>query len=125
MLWKLSRREEALSASKETVDIYRQFAKARPDALLPKLAMSLRAMALTLDQSGRFGEAADCAREGLEVLAPLVEAEPLTFGDLARALANDYIAIYQKAGRVPDRALLERVARGDVPSSRSPGIRAG
>ncbi len=34
----LGRREEALAATQEAVDIYRQLAAARPDAFLPDLA---------------------------------------------------------------------------------------
>ena len=37
----LGRREEALAASQEAVDLYRRLAETRPDAFLPDLAMSL------------------------------------------------------------------------------------
>ena len=37
----LGRREEALAAAQEAVDIYRRLAQTRPDAFLPDLATSL------------------------------------------------------------------------------------
>ena len=37
----LGRREEALAAAHEALDIYQRLAQSRPDAFLPDLAMSL------------------------------------------------------------------------------------
>ena len=37
----LGRREDALAAAQEAIDIYRRLAAERPDAFLPDLAMSL------------------------------------------------------------------------------------
>ena len=44
----LGRQEEALAASQEAADIYRELAAARPDAFRPDLATSLTNMALGL-----------------------------------------------------------------------------
>ena len=44
MLSNLGRREEALAASQEAVEIYRRLAAARPDAFLPDLASSVSAL---------------------------------------------------------------------------------
>jgi tetratricopeptide (TPR) repeat protein len=106
----LGRREEALAASQEAVAIYRRLAETRPDAFLPNLAMSLGALCRVLAAAEHHGEAAAVARQGLAAIMPFAEKHAATFGGLARALGQDYLAACEKAGTEPDMALVERVA---------------
>ena len=111
MLFNLGRHEEALKASQEAVDIRRALAKERPDAFLPDLAQSLGAISQTFATAGRNDEAGEAAREGLATIAPFVEAQPQAFGKLALALGQIHVQHCKNAGREPDAALLERVAK--------------
>jgi len=107
----LGRREEALAASQEAVDIRRRLAQSRPDAFLPGLATSISVMSDVLAALGRDGEAAKASTHALEILAPFVERYPQTYGDLARTIGADILRYSDAAGERPDNALLERVAR--------------
>jgi tetratricopeptide (TPR) repeat protein len=59
----LGRREEALAAAQEVVDIRRDLARARPEAFTPDLAMSLNILANVLSALGRREEALAAAQE--------------------------------------------------------------
>jgi hypothetical protein len=59
----LGRREEALAATQETVDIYRHLAQTRPDAFLPDLTRSISVMTGVLAALDRHDEAARMATE--------------------------------------------------------------
>ena len=107
----LGRREEALAASKEAVDIRRALAKDRPDAFLPDLATSISVMSDVLAAMERLTEAAEAAHDALRTLQPFVERYPETYGGLARTIGADVLKYSEKAARVPDRALLQRVAK--------------
>jgi tetratricopeptide (TPR) repeat protein len=61
----LGRREEALAAAQEAVDIYRDLARARPEAFTPDLAMSLNNLANCLSALGRREEALAAAQEAV------------------------------------------------------------
>jgi tetratricopeptide (TPR) repeat protein len=83
----LGRREEALQAAQEALDIYRQLAKARPDAFLPDLATSLNNLGNRLSDLGRREEALQAAQEALDIYRQLAKARPDAFlPDLARSL---------------------------------------
>ena len=107
----LGRREEALAASQEAVDIYRRLAETRPDAFLPDLARSLDTLGNTLASAGRHQEAAAARLEGLTLIATLVERRPQAFGHLARALYGGYLESCERTGAEPNSALVERIAR--------------
>jgi tetratricopeptide (TPR) repeat protein len=107
----LGRREEALPACLEAVAIYRRLAGTRPGALLPDLAMSLGTLGHALTQAGRHVDAAAAFGEGLAIIAPFVERHVRAFSDLADGLRGEYTAACEKAGIVPDAALLERLAQ--------------
>ena len=64
-----NRREEALAAAQEAADLYRDLARARPEALTPDLAMSLNTLANRLSDLGRREEALAPAQEAVELLA--------------------------------------------------------
>jgi tetratricopeptide (TPR) repeat protein len=108
---RLGRREDALAASQEAVDIYRSLAQARPDAFLPDLAMSLGALSQSFVSAERAGEAASATHEGLAIVVSFLERHPQAFSTLAAALARDYSAACETAGIEPDATLLARVAQ--------------
>jgi tetratricopeptide (TPR) repeat protein len=107
----LGRREEALAASQEAVDIRRRLAQTRPDAFLPDLATSLGALSVALTAAERHGDAAAATHEGLMTIAPLLEKHAGAFDNLAGALVRNYFSACEKAGTKRDLALLERVTR--------------
>ena len=107
----LGRREEALAASQEAVDIRRQLAAARPDAFLPDLARSVSVLSDALAALDRHEESASTAAEALEILAPFVERYPEHYGRLARTIGADMLNYSEAAGVEPDLALLERIAQ--------------
>jgi tetratricopeptide (TPR) repeat protein len=106
MLSALGRREEALVAAQEAVDIRRQLAKSSPQAFLPDLAMSLGALGSVLQALKRHREAAHAFGEGLQHLAPFYRALPQAFSGLAGALLRDYLQACKNAELEPDLALL-------------------
>jgi len=114
MLSALGRREEALAATQEAVDIYRGLARANPQAFLPDLATSLGAHGSVLRDMGRHAGAAAVFGEGLRAILPFVRALPAAFGGLAGALLQDYLQACQKAKQQPDRELVEGVRRIQV-----------
>ncbi len=126
-LSKLGRREEALAASQEAVDLYRRLAQARPDAFLPDLARSISVTSDVLTAFDRPTEATQAAHQALEILAPFVELYPATFADLAHEISADLLQYSDAAQQAPDRALLERVARaldGGETAAEDPAIEA-
>ncbi len=85
----LGRREEALAAIEEAVEIRRALAAARPDAYRPDLAMSLNTLSLRLADLGQREEALAAVEEAAEVYRALAAARPDAFRpDLATSLNN-------------------------------------
>jgi tetratricopeptide (TPR) repeat protein len=64
----LGRREEALAASQEAVDIRRRLAQTRPDAFLPDLAASLNNSGAMLSNLGRREEALAASQETVQLM---------------------------------------------------------
>ena len=64
----LGRREDALAAIEEAVDVYRELARARPDAFLPDLAMSLNNQSVRLSDLGRREDALAAIEEAVDCL---------------------------------------------------------
>ena len=75
----LGRREEALAASQEAVDIRRRLAQTRPDAFLPDLATSLNNLGRHLSNLGRREEALAASREAVDIRRPLAQTRPDAF----------------------------------------------
>src|SRR5262249_28007485 len=75
----LGRREEALAASQEAVDIYRRLAQARPDAFLPDLAMSLNNLGIRLSNLGRREGALAANQEAVDIYRRLAQTRPDAF----------------------------------------------
>ncbi|WP_187437866.1 tetratricopeptide repeat protein [Actinomadura decatromicini] len=89
VLAQLGRREEALEAITEAVQIRRQLAQARPDAFLPDLAASLNNQSGRLSGLGRREEALEAVTEAVQIRRQLAQARPDAFlPDLAAALNN-------------------------------------
>ena len=85
----MGRREEALDAIIEAVDLYRRLVEQRPDAFTPDLAMSLNNLSNRLSDLGRREEALDAITEAVEIYRRLVEQRPDTFTpNLAGSLNN-------------------------------------
>ena len=86
-LSKLGRREEALKATQEAVEIRRRLAKDRPDAFLPDLASSLNNLGNRLSDLGRREEALKATQEAVDTYRGLAKDRPDAFlPDLARSL---------------------------------------
>jgi tetratricopeptide (TPR) repeat protein len=83
----LGRREEALAAAREAVEMYRALAKEQPDAFLPYLAAGLGNLGNNLSRLGRREEALATSREAVRIYEGLAETGA-SVSDLARALMN-------------------------------------
>jgi tetratricopeptide (TPR) repeat protein len=95
----LGRREEALAASQEAVDIYRRLGQTRPDAFLPDLASSLNNLGIRLSNLGRREEALAASQEAADIYQRLGQTRPDVFlPDLASSLNNSG-AMLSKLGR--------------------------
>ena len=79
MLSELGRREDALEATQEAVEVYRGLAAARPDAFLPDLAMSLNNLGNRLSELGRREDALEATQEALDLLWPFYERYPARY----------------------------------------------
>ena len=85
----LGRREEALAATEEAVDIRRKLANKNPDAFLPDLAMSLNNLGAILSELGKREEALVATEEAVEKYRQLAKKNPDAFlPDLAASLNN-------------------------------------
>ena len=81
----LGRREDALAAAQEAVEIYRRLAAERPDAFRPDLAGSLNNLAQLLSDLGRREEALAAAQEAVELCrAPRRRSGPTPSGPIWR-----------------------------------------
>ena len=101
----LGRREAALTAAEEAVELRRRLAQERPDAFTPDLAMSLGALGAILKQ-GDQGAGRDRFAEAIALLSPLFLRLPQAFAPLMGALRHDYLDCCQQLGEAPDAALL-------------------
>jgi tetratricopeptide (TPR) repeat protein len=96
----LGRREEALVATQEAVDIRRRLAAARPDALLPELASSLNNLGNRLSELDRREEALVATQEAVDIYRRLAAAGPDAFLPyLASSLNNLGIRLSQLGRR--------------------------
>jgi hypothetical protein len=76
MLSGVGRREEALAAAGEAVEIYRPLAAARPEAFEPGLAASLSNMAVQLGGLGRAKDALTAIQEAVTIRRELAARWP-------------------------------------------------
>ena len=106
MLSALGRREAALEATQEAVEIRRFLAASRPDAFLPDLARSLNNLGNRLIEVGREEEARTVSAEALDLLWPFFERYPVRFTQLAEMMLRDDFALFRGE---PPAKLLERL----------------
>jgi tetratricopeptide (TPR) repeat protein len=78
-LRKLGRREDALAASQEAVEIYRHLAQQRSDAFRPDLATSLNNLGISLSELGRRKDALGVTQEAVEISQQLALQNPDAF----------------------------------------------
>jgi len=106
----LGRREEALEAAREAVEIYRSLAAERPDAFRPDLAMSLNNLGTFLSELGRREEALEAAREAVETLTPAFLKLTRAYANWMATMARNYVERAEALGQEPDAALLAPIA---------------
>jgi hypothetical protein len=102
----LGRREGALAAAQEAVEVYRGLAKDRPDAFLPDLARSLGTLGTCFRAANRRDDALRAFADGVRTLKPAFLAHTEAFAPLMGALARDYIMLSTEVGEAPDMELL-------------------
>jgi nucleoside phosphorylase/tetratricopeptide (TPR) repeat protein len=85
----LGQREAALASTQEAIDIRRKLAQARPEAFLPKLAMSLTNLGNSQSALGQREAALASTQEAVDLRRKLVQARPEAFlPNLATSLTN-------------------------------------
>ncbi|MEU5242621.1 tetratricopeptide repeat protein, partial [Streptomyces asoensis] len=93
------RRNEALTATEEAVEIYHRLAADNPAAFEPDLATSLSNLGIRLSEAGRHNEALTAEQEAVQIRRRLAADNPAAFEpDLATSLSNLGIQLAQ-AGR--------------------------
>ena len=101
-LSELGRREEALKAAEEAVQIRRALAAARPEAFTPDLAMSLNNLANRLSELGRREEALKAAEEAADLYRALAAARPEAFtpdlADVAQQSRHQAVGAWAPGG---------------------------
>ncbi|MFC1475368.1 tetratricopeptide repeat protein [Candidatus Zixiibacteriota bacterium] len=81
--------DQALAASQEAVDLYRQLAQANPARFYPDLALSLNNLSNRLRDAGENDQALAAIKEAVEIRRQLAQANPARFNpDLADSLNN-------------------------------------
>jgi len=106
----LGRREEALAAAEEAVELYRALASARPDAFTPNLAGSLNNLAAMLSGLGRREEALAAAEEAVRSFAQYFFAQPVAFAERMRTICRVYLRCCEAIGRESDSEILTPIA---------------
>jgi tetratricopeptide (TPR) repeat protein len=85
----IGRREDALDASRQAVDIRRQLRKSRPEDFGPELAAALNNLSNQFGDLGRPEEALDAVLDAVNIFKQLAQTQPEIFRpDLARSLTN-------------------------------------
>ncbi len=101
-LSEVGRREDALPASEEAVQLFRALAETNPTAYTPDLALSLNNHANRLSEVGRREDALPASEEAVQLYRALADADPAAYTpDLAMSL-NNHAALLSQAGRRGD-----------------------
>ncbi|MET7704058.1 tetratricopeptide repeat protein [Streptomyces sp. NPDC005485] len=95
----LGRREEALAATTESVEIYQELAQMRPDAFRPDLATSLNNHSNQLSALGRREEALAATTESVEIYQELAQMRPAAFLPHLAASLNNHSVQLSALGR--------------------------
>jgi tetratricopeptide (TPR) repeat protein len=96
--------EQALAASNEAVEIWRQLAAARPAAHSPVLATGLNSLAIHLAELGRQEKALKVIAEAIEIIRPFTAERPAVHGATLAMALNSRSNILATLDR-PDEAL--------------------
>jgi tetratricopeptide (TPR) repeat protein len=85
----LGRKEEALTASQEALDITRRLAESKPADFLPGLATSLNSLCRDFGQLGRYEDGLVAGQEAVDIYRRLAQTQPDIFRPaLANSLSN-------------------------------------
>ncbi|MFD6664644.1 hypothetical protein ACFWDK_20035, partial [Micromonospora chalcea] len=98
-LAEVGRRAEALEASQEAVDLYRELAASNRDAYLPDLAGSVNNYALGLVEVGRWAEALGVSQEAVDLRRELVVSKRDTYLPDLAASVNNHAPMLAEVGR--------------------------
>ena len=113
----LGRREDALAAITEAVEIYRELAAARPDAFRPDLAGSLNNQSTALAELGRREDALAAITEAVEIYRELAAARPDAFRPDLAGVAEQPVQPVGGAGPARGRAGRHHRGRRDPPGA--------
>ncbi|MEO0764347.1 MAG: tetratricopeptide repeat protein, partial [Pseudomonadota bacterium] len=105
----LGRREAALAAIEEAVEIRRSLAAARPDAFAEPFATSLWVRVDALDGAEPPGAAIASNAQAIATLTPLFRDYPGPLAPKMAGMAKEYLERCEKAGQDPDADLLAEV----------------
>ena len=93
------RREEALTATGDAVEIYRRLAAVNPAALDPDLALSLNNLGMVLSELGRREEALAATADAVEIRRRLAAVNPAAFDPALAMSLNNLGAVLSELGR--------------------------
>jgi tetratricopeptide (TPR) repeat protein len=106
LLRALGRREEALVATQESVEIYRRLSETRPDAFLPDLAGNFANLSGILSELNQPEAAFQSIDEAVRTYASFFLRLPAAFAPWMAMMVQDYLARAEAAGKEPDADLL-------------------
>jgi tetratricopeptide (TPR) repeat protein len=106
ILTDLGRLDDALEVTRESVELRRTLADARPDAYLPNLARALSDFGSLLHVVARRDEALEVAEEAITSIKTFFERHPEAFGAWMETLLNTYEEYCEAAGRAADPSLV-------------------
>jgi tetratricopeptide (TPR) repeat protein len=104
----LGRREEALKATQEAVELRRALRQRQPDAFQPDLAMSLNNLGDTLNELEKRQEALAAYEEALDMLWPFFKRLPSAFMQKTGFMIRDLLQIHEALQRPLPPMLKER-----------------
>ena len=108
----LGRREEALAAAQEAVDIHRRLAHARPDDFLPDLASSVNNLGICFPTSGA-AEALAASEDVIDIHRRLAQTRPDAFlRVLALSLTN--LGLHLRSVGLRENALAASLEAVDI-----------
>jgi nucleoside phosphorylase/tetratricopeptide (TPR) repeat protein len=105
----LGKREEALAATQEAVETYRQLAQRNPDAFQPALAMSLNNLGAMLSELGKREEALTALEEALDKIWPFFRRVPPAFERNTGIMLKGLLETYEAIQHSPSPFFQERI----------------
>jgi hypothetical protein len=102
----LRRNDDSLERAEEATGLYRELARARPEAFTPDLARSLNTLSNILLTIGRREDAIARAEDAVRALAPFFLSQPVAFEELMGTVATTYCKACKADQREYDLELL-------------------